>query len=247
MANQDFYNTALTSLTKQIAGFKASNDNVSENSLDTNEHAKYLVEDDVPKIESGVKSYLSLVAARSATVREIDVVEVSSLKVMGETNETAKCIFLENANRSSLVCARALLNGINTTLLPSSLTAVHNSKSSVEEELQHNVVQVIWNGLINVSASPNEKKRLRPSKILGREALIVAYPFVKERFRRGIENVKSATKSERKEGDYDSEAVSKQSPIHTDELQSLSIETLQPMLPPTNIDIPMGSLLYRIW
>ena len=81
MADQDFITRALSSLSQQMAlanaaggdGGSVADDKNSSLDKSIEAHAKSLVDDDTPKIDSAVKSYLSLVAARSVVASEIDV------------------------------------------------------------------------------------------------------------------------------------------------------------------------------
>ena len=235
MASQDFYTAALTSLTNQITAHQQTS------SFDPHAYAQSLIEDDHPKIDSAVKSYLSLVAARSCTMSEIDVLEVSSSKLMTSENdngikiERAKCIFMEEANRSSLACARALLLGMNSTIIPEVVSNQSQKNQSQEEELKQNVIRILWNGLIQSSSgNQQEKKKRKPSKLLGREVLIVTYPYVQERFRRGVAQA-------RKETDVDS---TKTNNTHL-KLYSLSNEQLPPIPPPANVDLHQWEMYYH--
>ena len=269
-ANKDFYTTALTSLTNQIATYQSStndNSNISSTSFNPNAYAQSLVEDDHPKIDSAIKSYLSLVAARSCTVSEMDVLEVSSYKLLESSQGNAatstmnnnkrvnKCIFMEDANRSSLLCARALLSGMNSTMVPefplpnTNHTSNENKsqeKDDDEKELKRNVVRILWNGLVQSSSSAKntskeKKKQLKPSKLLGREALLVVYPFVQERFRRGVSQVQKEADTETKT------AESNECPSSPPEdlLHSIPNEQLQPIPPPANIDLTQWETYYN--
>ena len=253
MADQDFYNKALTSLTNQVTAY--NNSDRGENSFNPNDYAKSLVEDDImPKIDSAVKSYLSLVAARSATASEIDVVEVSSLKFMGgvKQGERVKCTFLEDANLSSLVCARALLGGINSTIVPDFDTVTarnddnqENVEDSVDEKakLQQSVIRILWNGVVQ-STNTQEKKNLKPSKVFGRDSLIVAYPFVRERLRRGVVEAQYLLKTEKPKESGESSSNQQQSTSNNESLGSFDNELLPPIPPPNNVDIDHWKAYY---
>ena len=86
---------------------------------DIQSYAKALVELDLPKIDTAVKTYLSLVAARSAVASDADVLSVGALSSAGAAGQQQQrqCTFAPSAdaNRSALVCARALLSAINST------------------------------------------------------------------------------------------------------------------------------------
>jgi hypothetical protein len=174
----------------------------------------------------------------------MDVMEVSSLKIMEEgsnRDEKLKCTFLTNAgdaNRCSLMCARTLLLGINSTILPDSQQTV---KATDKEKLQHEAIRILWNGLIKKSAAVDseEKKLLKPSKLLGRQALIVAYPFIKERFRRGLHEVNKTSNSE--SGGTNTELLTSQS---TSALHLVPKESLTPIPPPKDMDISQWEAYY---
>ena len=78
--DDDFYSRAMASFHQQmdIANTNTNNDSTDEPLIDVEEYAKSLVEDDLPKIDAAVKSYLSLVAARSAVASDIDVLSTSA-------------------------------------------------------------------------------------------------------------------------------------------------------------------------
>ena len=248
MTQQDFYSTALTSLRNQIsssnstAGHRCGNFNPSE-------YAKYLVEDDVPKIDSAVKSYLSLVAARSVTVSNVDVMEVTTSSSNSCKKMGGKCMFFDHPNRASLVCARTLLVGVNSTILPdnetnnnpiaNTMTTItsHEKDREGRKRLQYEVVRILWNGLVNSTVS-TMKKELKPSKLLGRDALLIAYPYIKERFRRGIADVLT-TDQERKEDGNPSLHPSTSKPI-----QTMPNNMLPPIPPPINVDLDQWEAYY---
>lgn len=251
MADQDFYNTALTSLKNQVTAY--NNSGRTENSFNPNEYAKSLVEGDMPKIDSAVKSYLSLVAARSATASEIGVVEVSSLNSMGDMKqeERAKCTFIEDANLSSLMCARALLGGINSTIVPDLEATARiednqeNAEDTVDEQtkLQQSVIRILWNGVVQ-STSTQEKKKLKPSKVFGRDSLIVTYPFVRERLRRGVVEAQNLPKMENPKESGES-STNQQSTSNHESLGSFANELLPPIPPPNNVDIANWESYYN--
>jgi hypothetical protein len=171
-----------------------------------------------------------------------------------------------DANRSSLLCARTLLAGINSTVLPDSKEAFNHTSTNIHHlegdrvNLQHqqDAIRIIWNGLVNnASCTAEMKKNLKPNKLLGKNALTVAYPFIEERFRRGVAVAQHAQKAndektfdiEARETDSTSQAqVMEQNPLH-----SISEEWLPPILPPKDIDVSQweayytefGSLLIR--
>lgn len=184
MADDDFITQALSSLSRQMslantaAGFDGGGSADDDIHQKIEAHAKSLVENDSPKVDSAVKSFLSLVAARSVVASEIDVLsENQQMKIMNIMDM-----------KEALTCARKLLNGINTTVIPRKKTDEGEEKEEIDgnSNSSHNnitmddVTHIIWNRLV-------ENKDMKPSKVLGRRSLIVAYPFIEECLRRGIE------------------------------------------------------------
>mmetsp|Transcript_26136 Transcript_26136/g.44549 ORF Transcript_26136/g.44549 Transcript_26136/m.44549 type:complete len:330 (-) Transcript_26136:123-1112(-) len=247
--SDEFYARALASFNNQMA---LANTTAA---IDIESYAKTLVEDDLPKIDSAVKSFLSLVAARSAVASDIDVISPSTV------TGTPQCTFATSvktpmdANRCALMCARTLLSTINSTNIPSdsieSTTENENkdeTKSDYEEkmkiELQKRATQILWNRLVQQSSAGTgeEAKQTKPSKVLGRDSLRVLYPYIQERFRRGmVQN--------------DIAADTKSAPQSNNSLQfqSLSNDLLPPVNPPKGIEndqweafyTEFGDLLFR--
>lgn len=240
-SNDEFYARALASLNQQMALASTAA------AVEIESYAKSLVEDDHPKIDSAVKSYLSLVAARSAVASDVDVISdvtpISSVQCTFATWAKSP----RDANRCALMCARTLLSTINSTSIPppestaegpstTSAKDTNNDEttSSADDEeklkmelLQKNATQILWNRLVHsISSSNGDKtKQTKPSKVLGRDSLQVAYPYIQERLRRGIllndnGGAVSATVSQ-----------------NNNPLQSLSNELLPPVTPPKGIDI----------
>lgn len=269
--NNDFYSLALASLAQQISLASQSNlPSVSQprgNTFDPSEYAKFLVERDVPKIDSAVKSYLSLVAARSAVASEIDVISVhcrEESRALGSTHpkQKVRCIFVSSAtamdaNRSSLICARALLAGINSTVLPDSKGAIkdtsknfnHLEGDQVNLKHQQDAIRIIWNGLVhNASCTAENKKNLKPTKLLGKNSLTVAYPFVEERFRRGVSVAHHAQKTNNEKSSdveaHESHSTSQAEVMEQNPLHTISEELLPPILPPKDIDVSQWEAYY---
>mmetsp|Transcript_9026 Transcript_9026/g.20370 ORF Transcript_9026/g.20370 Transcript_9026/m.20370 type:complete len:384 (+) Transcript_9026:70-1221(+) len=255
-SNDDFYSKALASLSHQMT-LASDNDATATNASNSaaeaikiESYAKSLVEEDLPKIDSAVKSYLSLVAARSAVASDIDVLpDLASISSVQCTfASTAKTPM--DANRCALICARTLLSTINSTNIPPESTAVeeisatkvHDETKSGEEEkimqiqLQSNATQILWNRLVqSLSNSTGDKaKQNKPSKVLGRQSLQVAYPYVQERLRRGLllSGDNSNTASSTADNDATKTASSQNNPLH-----AVSNEVLPPVNPPKGIDI----------
>ncbi|KAL3795882.1 hypothetical protein HJC23_002153 [Cyclotella cryptica] len=266
--NGDFYSLALSSLAHQIS-LASQNDapSVSQrriNNFDPQEYAKCLVERDVPKIDSAVKSYLSLVAARSVVASEIDVISVQCRDVSRadgdrQAKHQVQCVFVSSttavdANRSSLLCARTLLLGINSTVLPdlketsnNSSQGHQNERDEVDFQQKQDAIRIIWNGLVNnPSCTADLKTKLKPTKLLGKNALIVAYPFIQERFRRGIAVAQQADKkNDEKTNDIHAhENTSQSEVVEQDPLHSIPDKFLPPILPPKDIHITQWEAYY---
>ena len=198
MADEDFISRALSSLSKQMALANTAGESkevmADEKYITLHKtveaHAKSLVDDDTPKIDSAVKSYLSLVAARSAVASEIDVLSEN----VKSSDQEMKLNTMEM--KSALACARKLLNGINTTLIPTSHEKDKNDSNENGErndemteekkKMMDAATKIVWNRLV-------ENKDVKPSKVLGRKSLIVSWPFIQERFRRGVESNDEST------------------------------------------------------
>ncbi len=190
MAEDDFIARALSSLSHQMTlantgGAAGGGEGTDEDKKIIEAHAQSLVDNDSPKIDSAVKSYLSLVAARSVVASEIDVL----------SENVKSCDHYQQLNsmdmKSALTCARKLLNGINTTLIPKMATEEvvpeekdddNNNTDEDHDEIKDNVTRMVWNRLVAL-----KNKDMKPSKVFGRKTLIVVYPFIEERFRRGLE------------------------------------------------------------
>jgi hypothetical protein len=246
--DDDFYARAMASFHQQMDIANTNTNNNDEPLIDVEEYAKSLVEDDLPKIDAAVKSYLSLVAARSAVASDIDVLSTSA------PTDVVQCTFATttksssmDANRYALLCARVLLTTINSTNVPTEelstippTTSDNDETKSAKDEdmklqLQNNTTKILWNRLVKSSASStgDKSKQMKPSKVLGRTSLLVAYPYIQERFRRGI------LLNESDGNDTPAADESKTNP-----LRSLSNDLLQPVSPPKGIDIDQWKAFY---
>lgn len=282
-----------------------------ESVVQVESYAKFLVEDDIPKIDHAVKSYLSLVAARSAVQSEIDVISTSPLSSSSSSSRAAEavgvgvlltndneegrrqqCTFAGSidANKCALLCARTLLSTINSTILPlleSDDTAVDSVNDEVEkvddvddetkrkeQQLLHkNTTRIIWNKLANSSLSSssggtkidaaaaaagggiiNRDSKMKPSKVVGRHSLLIAYPYIQERFRRGVSLLASSNGNVEQDGKIDT-TTSTTTTTTTDSstlsegqlnppLHALSNKVLPPVLPPKGVDIEKWRAFY---
>jgi hypothetical protein len=227
----DFYARALSSLTQRTAlanddsGGVASNTPIATAATSTTDdvdalesHAKSLVEDDVPKIDRAVRNYLALVAARSAVASDVDVLSASHsttktttlLAASGASSvrSTSRASSAADVNRRSLLCARALLSAIDSTILPPLDDGVDDEDDSraakkMQSSQKNAATRILWNRLVAQSSSKSTSESLiingsgsgidmmmkrranKPSEVLGKRSLIVAYPYIQERLRRG--------------------------------------------------------------
>ncbi len=114
---------------------------------------------DKPTIDSAIKSYLSIFAARSWSATDPIV----------------------NA-RVGLICARSLSKKINSYRIPipDSATGVEGEEKDEEKILEISVVRILWNGLID--------KGKKPSMLLGRKSLIYTFPSILEELKQQVPN-----------------------------------------------------------
>ncbi|EJK44644.1 hypothetical protein THAOC_36803 [Thalassiosira oceanica] len=202
MGTNDFYSSAMEAFSRQMS--TASQGAPMPSTLE--EHARAVVEE-APKIDSAVKAFLSLVAARSAVASDIDVLPA------GPSGRRMQCTFVGtsiDANRSALLCARTMLATINSTLIipesPETLSNANGGQGSgvgrQEEKERTSVTRVIWNSLVKQQSAElvnaEKKKQMKPSKVFGRRSLAVAYPFIRERFRRGVAGSDDATSGQKR-------------------------------------------------
>lgn len=133
---------------------------------------------DRPTIDSAIKSYMSLCAARSmSSCSSIDS-STPGIPLHDDIDNNTKCYFKKNnPQKSSLQCARSLLKAINSFIVPTKNTNYERSNQegkddNDEERLEFEVVRILWNGLVN-----NGNK---PSMILGQKSLSYVFPLIKE-------------------------------------------------------------------
>jgi hypothetical protein len=139
---------------------------------------------DRPTIDSAVKSFMSLTAARiwSASDPNIRVVSGKGKEsihklIRGEAEEgeaeEEKCFFIQSDSpkHAALNCARALLGAINQFRVPDSGNEEEGKNDDLR--LEKEVVRILWNGLIESGA-----KDKKPSKLLGRLCLTHVIPWL---------------------------------------------------------------------
>ena len=146
---------------------------------------KALTEADIPKITDAAKSFASLLAARSLCTTDADAAAAAAASsAPSSTAETNRCIFhkASDPTRASLICARSLLMVINSTEIPEAASG--GGGVSEEQQLENDVIRVVWNGCVKKSKE-DKASGIKPSKALGRRSLLLAYPHVLERIKRG--------------------------------------------------------------
>ena len=152
---------------------------------------KSLTEADSPKITDSAKSFASLVAARSLCTTDADAdaatAAAGASSAPSSTAEANRRTFhkASDPTRTSLLCARSLLMEINSTEIPEAASGDGaGAKVSEEQQLENDVIRVVWNGCVNKSKE-DKASGIKPSKALGRRSLLLAYSHVLERIKRG--------------------------------------------------------------
>ena len=149
---------------------------------------KSLTEADTPKIFDGAKSFAALVAARSLCTTDADAAAAAAVasSAPSSTAEANRCTFhkASDPTRTSLLCARSLLMVINSTEIPEAASGDGGGGVSEEQQLENDVIRVVWNGCVNKSKE-DKASGIKPSKALGRRSLLLAYSHVLERIKRG--------------------------------------------------------------
>jgi len=137
---------------------------------------------DRPTIDSAVKAFLSLTAARSLASSDPNntlnnsnnISDKDKLKdVLLNNIPQEKCFFIKSKNpqQAALLCARQILKTINSFQIPEDNTAEEKSQDPLDQNaMEIKVIRILWNGLI--------KSGKKPSKILGRKSLEHVYPFI---------------------------------------------------------------------
>ncbi|KAG7368960.1 hypothetical protein IV203_031703 [Nitzschia inconspicua] len=132
---------------------------------------------DRPTIDAAVKSFVSLVSARSLTATATDATTTSVL--LGIVNNSANNESTNNhpatTQQQVLQLARAILKAVNSFQfsLQDTMAATMAEKPSLSVEKKQQLIELgvtarLWNGLVQ-----SEQK---PSRFLGRRALKLAWP-----------------------------------------------------------------------
>ena len=123
--------------------------------------------DETRKIDSAVKSYLSLLTANNLSSKTCcyEVMNTTSYKLPQITDP-----------KHLLSCARALLVRINTFLIPE-IPSIENEDV---EELEYHSLRILWNNFVKSSGHKNTSKPKceKPSKYLGHSSLRIVYPMI---------------------------------------------------------------------
>ena len=143
---------------------------------------KSLTDSDAPKITEAAKSYASLIAARSICTTDADESAGAAAAASSATStpaERTRCTFHKTPDptRASLMCARSLLLAVNSTEIPETGVVGGGTGLSVEQQLENDVIRVVWNGCVKKSRE-DKASGIKPSKALGRRSLLLAYPHV---------------------------------------------------------------------
>ena len=149
-----------------------------------------------PKIDSAIKSFMSLCAARSLSGSDPNITRSTSLHdaIVGteqnelnmKTGRAKKCFFSKGKNpqQAALLCARSLLKAINSFVIPPSSSSAaaaapeekssdkQSSEDDEDKKFEFEVVRIVWNGLV--------KNGQKPAKILGQTSLSHVFPLIKE-------------------------------------------------------------------
>jgi len=136
---------------------------------------------DRPTMDSAVKSFLSLTAARSLASSDPNNILLNNASIKNTSDKDKlknallnniaqeKCFFIKSKNpqQAALLCARQILKTINSFQIPDD---DEKSQDPPDDALDIKVIRILWNGLI--------KSGKKPSKLLGRKSLIHVYPFI---------------------------------------------------------------------
>ena len=113
---------------------------------------------DTPKIGIAIKSYLSWLVARnfSGTTDKVEFFAKESPPVIEDSKDL-------------LLCARALLNVINSFAVPEKNGAC----------LEYEILRTLWNKFsVDQEKKFMRDENMKPSKVFGRSALVLVYPTI---------------------------------------------------------------------
>jgi len=157
-----------------------------------------------PKINSAVKSFMSLCAARNLSASDPNIVNASSLHeaiVGGAQSATVtatatvdqqqrKCFFSRGKNstnpqQAALLCARSLLKAINSFVippLPSEDKSVEekDTKEDENEDNTHNKDEKFEFEVVRIVWNGLVKNNQKPTMFLGLTSLSHVFPLIKE-------------------------------------------------------------------
>jgi len=132
---------------------------------------------DRPTIDSAIKSFMSLTAARNWSTSDPNIQAATRSEYVKDSLQNAicseehkeRCFFVKskNARMAALLCARSLLKKINSFHAPT-----ENEEKDESKVLEFEVVRILWNGLVDSGK--------KPSMIVGKQALCHLYPLILE-------------------------------------------------------------------
>ena len=127
---------------------------------------------DRPVIDSAVKSFMSLICARSLTTSDTDNTDGRKMDIAAAATPTSTTAVPSNVDTNKLVLqlARAILQSVNSYTFPIHCTVAHVkvdkpnlSQEQKQQYIEVSVVSRLWNGLV--------ESKQKPSKFLGQRAL----------------------------------------------------------------------------
>ncbi len=169
---------------------------------------------------------------------DVDVLSTSS------SHPPSMTTLLAAGNRCLLLCARALLMAIDSTVIPpiDDVKDVSDNENTIDETMvaktkqskqKNAATRLAWNKL-GVQSDETTTRMNKPSKVLGIQSLIVASPYIHERLRRG-----------RCRNSGQVLGVGDNSQIEICAIRLLSDELLPPVIPPKGIDLDQWESFYN--
>ena len=152
----------------------------SVSSLNPAEALAQSLTNDRPTIDSAIKAYMSLTAARNWSVSDPNILKPGAAgegskdslhRAIYSDQKQERCFFAKskNATMAALLCARCILKKVNTYEVPEDCNSEEKDDDKI---LEFKVVRIMWNGLVNSGK--------KPSMILGRQSLRHVYPLILE-------------------------------------------------------------------